>query len=108
MIDFYIKRGDMLPALRVTLQDADGEVIDLTDASVEFNYQLRNPEGAVVSRTAVVYDAENGIIEYYWVADDTSTVGIYNAEFVVTFDDDSEMTFPARGPFVFEILDDIS
>lgn len=108
MIDFYLKKGDLVPVLSLTLQDADGEVVDLTGAIVQFNYQLRNPEGSVINRYPIIYDAENGIIEYYWEAADTSTIGIYNGEFVVTFDDNTQMTFPARGPFVFEILDDVS
>lgn len=108
MIDFYLKKGDLVPILSVALQDADGEVVDLTDASIRFNYQLRYPEGDIVSRTPVIYDADNGIVEYYWEAADTATPGVYNGEFVVTFSDSTEMTFPSRGPFVFEILDDIS
>ena len=108
MIDFYIKKGDSLPALRLVLQDSAGTVIDLTVATVAFNYQLRYPVGAVTNRTATVYDEDNGIVEYYWATEDVATPGIYNGEFIVTFDDGSEMTFPVRGPFVFEILEDIS
>ena len=108
MIDFYIKKGDLLPALRLTLQDENGGAIDLTDATVQFNYRPRNPVGSVINRDAVIYDEDRGIVEYYWSPEDVATPGIFDSEFVVTFDDSSEMTLPVRGAFVFEILEDIS
>ncbi len=108
MIDFYLKKGDSLPVLRLSLEDSNGDVVDLTDATVAFNYRLRYPEGTVINRSADIYDITGGVVEYYWLSGDVATPGIYNGEFVVTYDGVQEMTFPVKGPFVFEILEDIS
>ncbi len=108
MIDFYIKKGDILPVLHLTLKDANGDALDLTGATVQFNYRLRFPQGDVTTRDADIYDASNGVIEYYWEANDTATPGLYSGEFVVLFDGTEEMTLPAGGQFLFEIIGDIS
>ena len=56
--DFVLKRGDRLPALEATLQDAEGRGVDLAGATVRFLWRPAGDSSAVVSaRTARVTDA---------------------------------------------------
>ena len=87
MADFKIKRNDTKPAINVTLA-VDGSVVDLTDATVMFHM------GSIVNATATVVNATAGTVQYEWAAEDTMVAGCYQAEFEVTFSDDSIETFP--------------
>lgn len=110
MIDFYVKRGDTSPALQVQLVDIDDQLIEISGSSVYFNYRLRNniTSGSPVSKQSTIYSAESGLVEHYWESGVTDTAGLYNGEFVVCFEDGSQSTFPPGGPFVFEIVEDVT
>jgi len=107
MIDFYLKKGDVLPVLRVQLQDSNEENINLSGCLVNFNYKLR-PSGDIITRTGSVYDASQGIAQYSWVSGDTSVKGFYEGEFLVTFPDSNQMTFPPGNNFIFAVIEDVS
>jgi len=107
MIDFYIKKGDLLPVLRVELNDASDNSVSISGATVAFNYKLRTNGSSVVNRSAIIEDETNGIVQYPWVSGDTSTLGIYNGEFVVTFAGGKQTTFPQGNPIVFEVVEEI-
>jgi hypothetical protein len=47
-------------------------------------------------------------VRYDWSADDTDTIGSYQAEFEVTYADASIETFPNDGYIRVEIIDDIT
>ena len=94
-----LKRGDTSPALRVALKP---ETTDLVGASVVF--QMRARRGALkTSAAAVVEDLDPPIVRYDWLAVDTDTAGIFEAEFVVTYGDGSIETFP-NGDFIRVII----
>lgn len=106
---FHIKQNDTSPSIRATLKDGSGAVINLTDAVVRFHMRL---VGATTTKTdsaaSIVSPATGGIVQYDWVAADTNTVGSYQAEFEVTFGDNSIETFPNNGYIRVEITDDIT
>ena len=105
---FYIKQNDTGPAMLATLQDANGNAINLTGASVRFHMRSVGGGNPVVDAAATVVTAASGIVRYNWVAADTDTVGTYQAEFEVTYADASIETFPNDGYIVVQIIDDIT
>lgn len=75
--------------------------MDLTGATVRFVMKPENGTVLTVDGTADIdSDPTTGIVSYSWVAPvgetpgDTDTDGEYEAEFEVTFADDSIQTFP--------------
>ena len=93
MMPFTIKQNDTSPSVEARLKQADGTVVDLTNASV--NFHMKSLDGVVkVSAAAAISDATNGVVQYDWEASDTTDVGTYYAEFQVTYPDNSVETFP--------------
>lgn len=105
---FYIKQNDTSPAMLATLQDADGNAINLTGASVRFHMRTIGSSQTTVDAAATVVTAASGIVRYAWDAADTATVGSYQAEFEVTYSDASIETFPNDGYIRVEIKADIA
>lgn len=105
---FYIKQNDTSPSLRAALENGSGDAIDLIDASVQFHMRSFGSSGNVVDAAATVIDAATGIVQYNWIADDTDTIGSYEAEFEVTYPDGTIETFPNDGYIRVEITDDIA
>lgn len=104
---FYIKQNDTSPAIRGTVKDGAGNAIDITGASVRFH--MRDESGnTVVDASGTVVDGPNGVIQYSWAAADTATVGVFTAEFEVTYGDGSIGTFPNDGYINVIITDDIA
>ena len=102
---FYIKRGDTLFFLEYILEGPTG--LNLTGASVLF--KMRNRNGAVVfSRAATVAVATgNPTVRYVWQAGDTTTAGLFEGEFEVTFSGGQIKTFPDPGFIPIRISEDI-
>ena len=105
---FYVKQNDTSPAMQATLQDADGNAVDLTGATVRFHMRAIGGTTVVVDAAATVVTAASGIVKYEWDAADTDTIGSYQAEFEVTYADSSVETFPNDGYIRVEIIDDIT
>lgn len=104
---FYVKQNDTSPAMLATLQDAEGNAVNLTGATVRFH--MRSVGGnPVVDAAATIVTPLSGIVRYNWVAADTDTAGTYQAEFEVTYADASIETFPNDGYIVVQIIDDIT
>ena len=104
--DFQLKKGDRLPSLVATLYDASG-VADLSSATVTFKMELASavPGGTVISGSCTVLGS--GQVRYDWGASDSATVGVYDAEFVVTISG-KDQTYPNGGYFTVEIVQDVS
>lgn len=105
---FYIKQNDTSPKMLATLQNANGDAIDLTGASVRFHMRTVNGSASVVSAAATIVNAASGIVRYSWAAGDTATVGTYQAEFQVTYADATIETFPNDSYISVQIVDDIA
>jgi hypothetical protein len=106
--DFTIKVGDVLPPITATLEDVDGAV-DLTNAdAVLFKLQPIAGGALTVDGTAgVVGLATAGQVRYVWQAADTTTPGLYNAEWEVTFTDGTVATFPNERYLLVEMKADL-
>lgn len=105
---FNIKQNDTGPAMLATLQDANGNAINLTGASVRFHMRSVGGGNPIVDAAATVVTAASGIVRYNWAAADTDTIGTYQAEFEVTYADASIESFPNDGYIAVQIVDDIA
>ena len=108
MIDFYIKQNDTSPAIAATLQDDAGNAIDLTGASVNFHMIEQDSATVKVDAAATIVSEANGQVKYNWIAADTDTVGVFNAEWEVTYADTTIETFPNNEHLKINIVDDIT
>ena len=105
---FYIKRNDTSPSMLATLQDASGNAIDITAASVRFHLRPIGSQTVTVDEAATIVTAIDGLVRYDWLAADTATIGSYQAEFEVTYADSTVETFPNDGYIRVEIIGDIA
>ncbi len=112
MADFYIKKNDLLPPLDAFLKDADGNVVDLTDATeVNFIMQAQDSDTPKINTKgntpAQIVNPTNGQVRYSWIGTDTDTVGSYYGEFEVDWSPKLQ-TFPNTGFIVIKIIDDLA
>ena len=107
-MSFYIKQNDTVPSLRAALENGSGTAVDLTGATCQFHMRGIGATSVTVDATAQIVNEATGIVQYNWVADDTDTVGSYQAEFEVTYSDGTIETFPNNGYIRVEITDDIT
>ena len=96
-----LKKGDVLPVLQMTLRDSDGAALDLTAVTaVTFRMRARGDGSAgelkVNSAGSVVAPATGGVVEYAWQAADVNTVGVYDAEWALTYPGGGQ-TVPTAG-----------
>lgn len=105
---FYIKQNDTSPSMLATLQDASGNAVDITGASVRFHLRPISSSTVTVDEAATIVTADEGTVRYDWDAADTDTIGSYQAEFEVTYADASIETFPNDGYIRVEIISDIA
>jgi len=105
---FYIKQNDTSPAIRATLRDGDGDVINLDGATVRFHMRPIGSTTVKVDAAGTVIAPAGGIVQYSWSEEDTDTVGAYQAEFEVTYTGGNVETFPNDGYIRVEITDDIT
>lgn len=108
MADFTIKQNDTRPYLVAALQD-NNAAINLTSAtSVKFIMRQQGSIGAPkISSAATFLDRPTGQVQYAWVASNTDTVGDFNGEFEITWNDGGIETVPNDGYFTISIVDDL-
>ena len=96
MADFYIKKGDLLPAIVAVLKDENGAVIDLSTGvdSVAFHMVKQGSETVAVDEAATITDGPNGEVTYLWSGTDTDDDGSFFGEFEVTWTGGKTTTFP--------------
>ena len=102
-----IKQGALSPSIQIGLTNNDGTSIDLSDAvSITFTMVSRETELAIIDTAAMDVDnAAQGLISYQWIAGDTDTVGIYDAEVKVNWpDDDTPEYFPHNDHITVRII----
>lgn len=92
---FYMTRGDLLPELTATLQDADGVAVNLANAqAIEFHMTPVGSSTPKVNTTATFVDKPAGQVKYTWAGADTDTAGRYYGEFEVEWPGPLTETFP--------------
>jgi hypothetical protein len=89
---FDIGKGDTSPSLDFVIEPAS---ISLTGATAIFRWRPANTETWVNSEPAIIATATvTPKLRYEWQAGDTNTPGLYEAQFVVTYADNTTETFP--------------
>lgn len=97
MAEFIIKKDDLIPKLRIALTDSAGAAVDLTGATAVFRMRARGGALKITDQNAaVVAPATAGIVEYTWAGTDTDTVGVYDAEVMLTYVN-GDQTIPSAG-----------
>jgi hypothetical protein len=92
-----MKRGDRLPIIAAQLILPDNTVAVLTGCTVTFT--LRSATGRVLidrAAASIVVPLE-GRVSYAWQPGDTDTLGIHEAEWIVTYPGGAQMTVPNKG-----------
>lgn len=102
-----IRENDTREAIEAQLQDATGSAIDLSSIS-ELRFQMERRGNTVVDSVATVVDGANGKVKYDWADGDTDTAGTYQAEFRITFQDDSVLTVPNDDYITVEVTSEIN
>lgn len=79
--------GDVGVPFEVTPLEADGTPLDLSNATL-FEYRFQKPDGSFFTRTGtwVVVDGE-GVVRYYFAADDLDQNGTWGFQLRIEFDD---------------------
>ena len=103
---FTIKRNDTSPAIRWELEDPD---TNLVGASVVFNMKNTVTGALVIDRgtAEVVEGADRPTLGYNWAEGDTAVAGLYEAEFEITFADESVETTPNSENIVVKVVVDL-
>ena len=103
---FYIKRNDTAPAIEEYLRNADGTVVPLTGASVQFH--MRDGTGTVkVNSPATIVDIPTGHVKYSWISTDTNAAGTFYLEWQVTLASGLIVTTPNYIDYPVQIAADI-
>ena len=108
MATFYLKKGDTLPVVDAKLGSLATGAEDLTGATVLFRLRKRGASTNAISAPAAIVSPTEGTVRYSWIDGDTTSLGIYDGEFVVTFSDGKVKTFPNNGYFIIEITANLS
>lgn len=110
MADVTMKQNDTRqPLVRNLRQTVDGVagVIALTTASkVDLHFRPANA-AYKVSGTCLIASAAGGVVQHNWIVTETATVGLFDAEFEITWNDGGVETVPNDGYFSIEFVDDI-
>lgn len=93
---YYVKQGDTAPAAMAILLDPSGNPQSLAGAVVRFHMvtqerQVKVDALAVIDPDQVV---NPGKVTYQWLVGDTDDVGVYLAEWEVTFSGGAVQTYP--------------
>lgn len=75
-------KGEVPEPIQITIQDADGVVINLTGMTAEFEIAAvrQTVAGLGAGVTSIVAPATAGVTKYVWVAADFATVGTFRGQ----------------------------
>lgn len=107
---FTLTQGDSSPSVVSVL--SDGGAIDLSNAK-EVRFIMQDKYKRVVINEGLqdsvnIINAANGEVEYIFTSDQTKTVGKYEAEWEVTYQNGAVETFPTKGKIDIEIVEQIA
>lgn len=113
--DFRVKRNDDLITIERIAAFTNGDIQNLTGATVAFRFQLVDQAGAldtaassVSNGVTSIVDAALGIWSYTFTAPDLAEpAGFYGGELQVSIAGVVQ-TFPAQGYLYFEIVEEIA
>lgn len=105
-----IKRGDREPKFSAKLA-VDNAGQDLTGCSVKFIMKKPGAATPKISAAATIDQTVDsstfGDVSYSWGATDTDELGLFRAEFEVTFANGNKRTWPADGYLLIQVVEDL-
>jgi hypothetical protein len=109
---FKTNRRDTKP-IRMTLQKESPVgsgtfiAVDLTGGTVRFLMRDPGSGAQIVGAPATVIDAPNGIVEYGWGAGGTAAVGVFQAQWEITYSGGIVESVPDGGYVSIVVQDDL-
>lgn len=103
MATFNIKQNDTSPSILYALTPTD---VILTGSSVAFRYRPVGAETWTSKAAAIETETVTPTVRYDWAVADTATPGFYEAEFVITYSDNTVETFPNSEFITINIVGD--
>lgn len=108
MADITIKQGDTRPGfLRYLTQTVDGASSPIVLTTASAVKLLAKYQTNLLTGAASIVTAASGAVFYLWATNDTATVGLYDAEWEVKWNDGGYETIPNDGYFSIEIVADL-
>lgn len=110
--DFYLGQGDTQSPIHDTLQDAEGDPVNLDGATVEFRMSPLARDIVTVHALASNdqngdgSDGSKGKVSYAWQTGDTDDAGFYLARWIVTYSDLGIQSYPNDGYLLVVITED--
>lgn len=83
-MSIVIYQDNLSPVISDQLTNADGSVVDLTGAALQFKMRREDSPALVANSAANITDAVNGKWSYTWQANDTHYPGVFKAWLSVT------------------------
>jgi hypothetical protein len=106
--DWTIKAGDQNPIFTDTLTLKDGSVPPLAGAKLAFVLRSLTASAPVkVTGTATITDLLSGAVQFAPTSSDTATPGLYQANWIVTYAQGSQQTFPTVGYLTVSIEENL-
>lgn len=104
MPDFIINQGDTEPSYADQLAYSNGEVVNLTGATVRFTIRaFTSSRPVALTGTVTITKATAGEVSYTFSQADTALAGAFMASWLVVFADGARMTFPTEGYIWLEV-----
>jgi len=94
---FTITQNDTSPSLKATLKDGTGAVIDLTGATCKIHVMALGGTVLKVNALTTIAVPATGVVQYDWLAADTTDFGTFSIQFEVTYSNGAIETFPNSG-----------
>jgi len=94
---FTITQNDTSPSIKATLKDGAGVVVDLTGATCKMHMLALGSGVLKVNALTTITEPTTGVVQYNWLAADTTDVGTYEVQFEVTYSNATIETFPNSG-----------
>lgn len=101
-----VKQGDTRPAFEAEIRDDDGSLLDMSEVT-EARFYMERVENAsnslVVNSQATTINRSGSTLIYQFDAGDTALLGEHRAEWVLSFSDGDEETYPNTGFYSISI-----
>jgi len=103
MLEFWIKRGSVLPEIEADLKNSKNEDVDISGSTVYFAYRRFNTTTKIV-RAGTIVSASPAKVKYAFVSEDVVTAGSMMAEWQIV--NNGKITiYPNRENMVVRVVD---